>query len=150
MFLGALIVVLILLGFLLIRSDAKQAEKTVDLFYSLEQEAKFSSSWELLHSDMKQRFPVENYIQDRSHVFMNHFGVDTFTYSLSKPKKKESWQMTDDAEPVDVYQIIVTKNYEGKYGYFQFIQHTYVTKEDGEWRIMWDFKREEGVGELES
>lgn len=74
----------------LFSSSEKQAKEVAEEFYSYEQEGEFSSSWELFHSSMKKKFTKGHYIQDRAHVFMNHFGVDTFTYTLSKPEKLKS------------------------------------------------------------
>ena len=65
---------------------------------------------------MKQKFTKGHYIQDRAHVFMNHFGIDTFTYTLSKPKKLKSWKMSK--EIMDVYKFTVIQTFEGKYGNF--------------------------------
>ena len=122
-------------------SQANQAQKVVNEFYKLEQQGRFSSSWELLHPEIQSRFPKPSYIQDRAHVFMSHFGADTFKYSLNSPSKKRNWKMTNDAEPLDtVYNITVTKSYHGKYGKFYFKQEVYVAREEREWRILWDYK----------
>ncbi|TMW72341.1 hypothetical protein [Alteribacter natronophilus] len=125
--------------YLVLTSGSRQAERTVDTFYSLEQEGKFASSWELFHTDMQSRFTRESYIQDRSHVFINHFGVDTFEYELSSPKKVTHWQKHEEAVALDVYKVIATKKYRGKYGYFEFVQHVFVAQENGEWKVLWDF-----------
>ncbi|MBM7095799.1 hypothetical protein JSY36_08535 [Bacillus sp. H-16] len=135
----------VILLFTLIPSDARQAEKAVELFYTLEQEGKFASSWELLHSSMHNRFSRENYIQDRSHVFINHFGADSFRFILTKPKKVEDWKKHEEAEVMDVYHLTATKKYHGKYGYFEFVQYVYVTEEEGEWRILWDYNEDKGA-----
>ncbi|OLO38076.1 hypothetical protein BTR23_11815 [Alkalihalophilus pseudofirmus] len=122
-------------------SQANQATKVVNEFYKLEQQGRFSSSWELLHPEIQGRFPKPSYIQDRAHVFMSHFGADSFTYSLSSPNKKRKWKITNDAEPMDtIYNVTVTKSYRGKYGKFYFKQEVYVAKEEREWKIMWDYK----------
>ena len=56
----------------LFSSSDKQAQEIAEEFYSYyEQEGEFSSSWELFHSSMKQKFTKGHYIQDRAHVFMN-------------------------------------------------------------------------------
>ncbi|UTR11907.1 hypothetical protein MM300_06305 [Evansella sp. LMS18] len=121
-------------------SPAQQAKKAVDTFYSYEQDAKFSSSWEMLHTQMKEKFTRNAYMQDRAHVFMNHFGADSFHFSLSTPKRKSSWAMSEGSELLHkVYKVTVTKNYYGKYGRFQFVQDVYATKEDKEWKILWDY-----------
>ncbi|KHF39149.1 hypothetical protein [Halalkalibacter okhensis] len=135
----ALIIVL-LLFVVLIPSQSKQASKLVTEFYNAEQQADFASSWELLHPKMKERFSKSSYMQDRVHTFMNHFGADTYTYSTSKPSKIKHWTMTEESEPIEVYEVIVTKNYNGKYGRFQFVQYTYVSLDKEEPGILWDYK----------
>ncbi|WP_100374170.1 hypothetical protein [Bacillus sp. FJAT-45037] len=138
------IILLIALGFLVvilfIPAEARQVKIVVDEFYSLEQEARFSSSWDLFHTAMHSKFNRDRYISDRPHTFMNHFGVETFTFDLSKPKKINEWKMFEETEPIEAYEVIVTKTYRGTYGHFQFIQFVYVAKEEGHWRIMWDYK----------
>jgi hypothetical protein len=49
-------------------------------FYEYEQLEDYSRSWELFHSSMKERFPKGDYIQDCVHVFIGHFGADTFEF----------------------------------------------------------------------
>ncbi len=84
-------------------------------------------------------------MQDRAHVFMNHFEVKTFDYSLSRAKRIKKWQMTEEGEELDVYKITVTKDYGGKYGNFKMIKDVFATKEEGEWWILWDYKTGEEV-----
>ncbi|PYZ95891.1 hypothetical protein CR205_16055 [Alteribacter lacisalsi] len=136
------IAVVIFSCYLVFTAGARQAAKVVETFYTLEQEGKFSSSWELFHSSMHKRFTRETYIQDRSHVFINHFGVDTFTFDLTSPRKISHWQKHEEAVAMDAYKVIATKKYRGKYGYFEFVQHVYVAEEDGEWKVLWDFNEQ--------
>lgn len=76
-------------------SPSHQAKSAVKEFYTLEQEGNFSESWNLFHSSMKKKWTKGAYIQDRAHVFLNHFGVDTFTYPLKMLKKERAgrWKM---------------------------------------------------------
>lgn len=129
-----------LVVFFVIPSEARQVKKVVDDFYSLEQEAKFSSSWELFHSSMQSHFSRDRYISDRPHTFMNHFGVDTFEFEMSRPKKLKNWKLNEDSEKMEAYEVVVTKTYRGTYGHFQFIQYVYVANEEGDWRLLWDYK----------
>ncbi|WP_078555655.1 hypothetical protein [Bacillus alkalicellulosilyticus] len=136
-----IIVPLIFLIIFVMPSEANQAKKTAKDFYKYEQNWDFSKSWELLHSSVQAKFPRSSYIQDRSHVFMNHFGVDTFSFSLSNPKKYKEWKMDDDGEIYDlVYKIEVTKKYNSKYGYFEINKDVFVHKEESRWSILWDYK----------
>ncbi|MFA9558900.1 hypothetical protein ACERII_16440 [Evansella sp. AB-rgal1] len=137
---GIVILVVVIIFFLYL-SPSQQAKRAVDQFYRYEQEAKFSSSWEMFHPLMKERFSRSNYMQDRNHVFMNHFGVDTFEFSLSRAKRVNGWRMSEDSEAIPgVYRVTVTKYYGGKYGRFQFVQDTFASREEDGWKIMWDYR----------
>ncbi|MCM3567356.1 hypothetical protein [Neobacillus mesonae] len=122
-------------------SSGGQAEEAVNQFYLYEQEGDFSKSWELFHPAMKKKFNKGNYIQDRAHVFMNHFGVETFTYSLGEPEKLDSWKMSKTGPDLkNVYKVPVTQIYKGKYGHFDLQQDVFAVEEKGEWKILWDYK----------
>ncbi|SEH40313.1 hypothetical protein SAMN05192559_101157 [Halobacillus karajensis] len=119
-----------------------RAENVVERFYLHEQQGEFSDSWELLHSQMKEKFTKGHYIQDRAHVFMNHFGVDTFEFSIGNVSKLDQWTMEKGAKSLEgVYHTKVVQTYKGKYGHFQLHQDVYVTEEKGEWRILWDYNK---------
>ncbi|GAB6256304.1 hypothetical protein [Peribacillus sp. N1] len=48
-----------------------------------ESEAEFGKSWDLLSSKIKLRFPNRaDYVQNRSHVFLQHMNVKSFQYDL--------------------------------------------------------------------
>ncbi|MBY6052126.1 hypothetical protein [Cytobacillus firmus] len=127
---------------LLFSSSEKQATEIAEKFYSYEQDGEFSSSWELFHPSMKQKFTKGHYIQDRAHVFMNHFGVDTFTYTLGKPEKLKSWRMSkEDTAIKEVYKLTVIQTFKGKYGNFDIEQDIFVGKEKDDWTIMWDYNK---------
>lgn len=138
---ASLILLMIFLKFVF-SSAEQEAKNTVDAFYQYEQQGEFSSSWELFHSDMKKKFTKGHYIQDRAHVFMNHFGVETFTYSLGKPEKLKTWKMSNEESVMkSVYQMTVTQTFKGKYGNFDIEQKVFVVKEKGDWKIMWDYNQ---------
>lgn len=123
-------------------SSGGKAEDVVDEFYQYEAKGDFSKSWALFHSSMKEKFSKGNYIQDRAHVFMNHFGVETFTYTLGKPEKLGKWKMSKTGpDMLDVYKVPVTQTYKGKYGNFDLQQEVFVVKEKDEWRIIWDYNQ---------
>jgi hypothetical protein len=48
--------------------------------------------------------------------------------------------MTNEADPIEVYEVIVTKDYMGKYGHFSFNQYVYVSLNEDEPSILWDYK----------
>ncbi|WP_174614528.1 hypothetical protein [Virgibacillus ihumii] len=143
-----LVLAVILLGigvtiyFIADKSPEEIAVETVDMFYAFEQTGDFSDSWEMFHPLMKEKFAKGHYLQDRAHVFMNHFGVTTFSYSIGEATKIENWKMEDEAAPIDVvYKVTVSQVFKGKYGNFTLVQDVYAVQADGEWKVMWDYKK---------
>jgi hypothetical protein len=141
-----LLIVSTIATFLILRgtvfSPGKQAKEVVEEFYRYEQTGDFSKSWGLFHSTMKERFGKGDYIQDRAHVFMNHFGVETFTFELGKPEKLKKWSSTKGGPAMkNTYKIPVTQTYKSKYGNLQLNQEIFVTKEKEHWKIIWDYNR---------
>ncbi|WHZ02420.1 hypothetical protein QNH48_26335 [Neobacillus sp. YX16] len=143
---GMVLLVCILTVFMLIKgawfSPDKEAVAVVEEFYRFEQEGEFSSSWSLFHSTMKEKFSKGSYIQDRAHVFMNHFGVETFDFTVSEPEEIDQWKMSKTGPAMkNVYKILVTQTYKGKYGNFDLEQEVIIVKEKEEWKIVWDYNQ---------
>ncbi|WP_204412933.1 hypothetical protein [Bacillus tianshenii] len=140
---GVFLLIIIVLIFKLIFSIGNNtAEGTVHQFYEYEQEGDFGRSWELLHPVMQEKFGRSAYFQDKAHVFIGHFGAETFSYEVSDVKKLKDWRMEKEGEIFEtVYEYEVELNYRGKYGHFLYIQYVYVVKEEKEWRILWDYKK---------
>lgn len=117
----------------------------VDAFYAAEQQGDFGSSWELFHSDMHKRFSKESYIETRAHVFFNHFGVQTFQYSIGKPELVGDWRMEPNASQLQyVYAVGVRNRFKSPiFGNFEFEQICYVAQEDGKWSMLWDYRANE-------
>lgn len=137
----ALIAAIAITIFIMTR-PGQQASRTVEAFYEHEQLSNFSESWDLLHTQMRDKFSKGHYIQDRAHVFMNHFGVDTFEFEVGDVKKIEDWSMEKGSEPLgDVYFMTVVQTFKGKYGHFRLHQDVYVVEEKGEWKILWDYHK---------
>ncbi|MFB4163917.1 hypothetical protein ACE1TI_08745 [Alteribacillus sp. JSM 102045] len=114
----------------------------MELFYEYEQQGDFAQSWELFHTDMKDKFSKGHYIQDRAHVFMNHFDVTTFAYTVGETEEMENWQMDKDTSELnDVYKVNVIQTFKGKYGHFDISQDVYVSKENDEWKVLWDYNK---------
>ena len=123
-------------------SSTSEAKDVVDEFYGYEQEGDFANSWGLFHSLMKKKFSKGNYIQDRAHVFMNHFGVETFSYTIGELEELKDWKMSKTGPSLkNVYKVPVTQTYKGKYGNFDLEQEVFVTEEKGKWRILWDYNQ---------
>lgn len=124
------------------KSPEEIAVETVDMFYAFEQTGDFSDSWAMFHPLMKKKFTKGHYLQDRAHVFMNHFGVTTFSYSVGEATKIKKWKMEKGAEPIDVvYKVTVSQVFKGKYGNFTLVQDVFATQVDGEWKVLWNYKK---------
>lgn len=143
---GILVLAGIFAVFFIIRtvfiSSTSEAKDVVDEFYEYEQDGDFANSWALFHSSMKKKFSKGNYIQDRAHVFMNHFGVETFSYTIGELEELKEWKMSKTGPSLkNVYKVPVTQTYKGKYGNFDLEQEVFVTEEKGKWRILWDYNQ---------
>lgn len=137
---------ILLLAFLVIilrvflNVPSQQARAAVEKFYNYEQKGSFSDSWELFHPYMKQKFTKSAFIQDRAHVFIGHFGAETFTYEISKAEEFEKWKPDESQKTLNNgYKVIVTQSYNGKYGKFHFQQEVFVVKYKGVWTILWNY-----------
>lgn len=134
---SALLLILILIITLL---SLGAEEKVVKQFYKYEQEQEFWNSYELFHPQMKERFSRSRYIDQRAHIFVDHFDVDTYDLEVGNSKKIKEWQMSEDHEPLtNVYEIPVTKTYRSQFGEFSILQSVYAVKESGEWYVMWNY-----------
>ncbi|MFD1848706.1 hypothetical protein [Oceanobacillus bengalensis] len=124
----------------IIFSDKSQAERAVEKFYEYEQAGMFSESWEMFHPYMQEKFTKGDYIEDRPHVFFNHFGVSSFSFSIDDVDKVKDWFIEDVKEPIALaYEMTVYQRYKGKYGNMTIYQSVYATEVDGEWKILWDY-----------
>jgi len=137
------LIFILLLGRLFGGDEPAAARDAVDAFYSFEKDSNFAESWELFHPYMKAKFEKNHYIQDRNHVFMQHFGVTTFEYDIGSAKKVTDWtiSMQPDAPPIDVvYRVPVVQHFKSKFGTFNIDQDVFVANHDGEWLILWTYK----------
>lgn len=121
-------------------SPSYETKKVVKAFYTHEQSADFADSWELLHPLMKERWNKTQFMTDRLHVFVGHFGTETFQFTIGEGNKIKKWKMAKEAKPFDIaYKFNVIQTYKGKYGKFSFLQEVYVVKDKEEWKILWDY-----------
>ncbi|MUK90187.1 hypothetical protein GMD78_17585 [Ornithinibacillus sp. L9] len=126
----------------LFKSSKEQAKETVETFYAYEQNGAFSESWDMFHPLMKDKFSKEHYLQDRAHVFLNHFEVTTFDFYLEDIEKLTNWEMEEGTEIIsEVYKVPVAQVYKGKYGNFTIYQNVFTTEIDGEWTILWSYQK---------
>jgi hypothetical protein len=124
----------------ILEPDSSQALATVEKFYRYEQTGNFSDSWELFHPFMKQKFTKASFIQDRAHVFIGHFGAETFKFDISDPTEVKGWKAASGTKPYKkAYRFDVKQIYSGRYGKFNFIQEVYVVRYKEKWVIIWDY-----------
>jgi hypothetical protein len=137
---GFTIVGLLILFVTSVFSSQNQPESVVREFYEYEQQGDFGSAWELFHSSMKKRFTKNGYVTERSHIYMSHYGVTTFDFTVSDAEKIKNWKMTKDG-PIfkEVYKVQIQQTFLSKFGTFTIQQDVYVVKEKDEWKVAWAF-----------
>ncbi|RRN69939.1 hypothetical protein EI200_15730 [Peribacillus simplex] len=120
------------------------SKSVVEDFYEYESGAEFGKSWDLLSSEMKLRFPNRAaYVQNRSHVFLQHMDVETFQYDVGRVKKVKNWSLDKDGRVhKTAFKIPVTQVFNSRFGVITLEQDCYVVKEKGEWRLLWDYQFE--------
>lgn len=134
--------IIFILGRLLFSSPSSEAKSVVEQFYAFEQDANFSGSWNLFHPYMKGKFTKAAYIQDRSHVFIGHFGAETFSYEISEVEELNRWKAAKGEKPFkSAYKFEVIQKFTGKYGRFSFFQEVYVVEHKKEWVILWNYNQ---------
>lgn len=123
-------------------ADPSPPREVVRLFYQYEQRGDFGSSWELFHTQMKDRFKKDAYIQQRAQVFMSDFGTESFELEIGDPESMTSWKMSPQtAVLMDVYKIPVSMVYDSAFGHFIIQQDVFVAQENQEWRILWWYQK---------
>ncbi|WP_191560027.1 hypothetical protein [Metabacillus idriensis] len=116
-------------------------KKAVQSFYTSEQAGNFGGAWELFHPLMKERFEKNAYVTERSHIYMSHYGVTTFSFEILKEKKVRRWRMAKGAPVFNEARLIkVRQTFKSKFGNFEVMQDVYVVKEKGDWKIVWEYE----------
>lgn len=123
-------------------AEHSEPYEAVRNFWAHESLGDFGSSWELFHSQMKERFSKDSYIQRRAHVFMQDFGANTFEYEIGQEELLPTWRMSEEQPQLEnVYRIPVTLRYDNSYfGQFEIRQVCYVAKEAEQWTILWAYQ----------
>ncbi|WP_273851219.1 hypothetical protein [Guptibacillus spartinae] len=137
--------VLLLLGgsiaFWIWQQPKSRAAATVKEFYLYEQSGDFKKSWALFHSEIQNRFSDEQYSQLRSELITQDIGATSFTFDIGKVKTKKNWRSgVNSVIMKKVYAIKVTQHFQNQFGNFDIVQVVFVAKEDGEFRVLWDYK----------
>lgn len=151
---GFIAIILILLWLIgrtipyLFRADTPdEAAAVAEEFYKYEQTGDFGSSWELFHPLMKERFPKSTYVQNRAHIFMQHFGVETFELEMEKPEREFDVTVVDGVKPFsEAYRIRVTQKYSGTFGQFDIVQTCYLVEDGNEWTLLWYYPNQKNEG----
>ncbi|SEO14404.1 hypothetical protein SAMN05518847_10664 [Paenibacillus sp. OV219] len=145
--LGLVIVLVVWLGWrnfsgLFQSGDDEQAQAAVEQFYSFEQQGDYGSAWELFHPEMQQRFKKAEYIQNRAHIMMQDFGVNTFDVHIGSPSRVADWKMTEGAAPISVvYEFDVEELFHSQYGNFTIVQPCYAAYDSGKWKLLWSYEQ---------
>ncbi|WP_053216178.1 hypothetical protein [Guptibacillus hwajinpoensis] len=139
-----LCVLLLLAGtitFFILQQPKSKATATVKEFYLYEQSGDFKKSWQLFHTEMKNRFSDEQYSQLRSQLITQDIGSTSFTYKVGKVKTKKNWRSgVNGVIMKKVYVMKVTQNFHNQFGNFSLVQEVFVAKEDGEYKVVWDYQ----------
>lgn len=139
------IVVIILLGFLIwsisYLFNQSAPRDIVEEFYISEQEGDFGSAWDLFHPVMKERFTKNAFVTERSHIYMGHYGVSSFSFKVLDSKKMKKRKMAKEGpEFQNPHRITVEQTIKSKFGTFTIKQYIYVVKDKEEWKIIWEYK----------
>lgn len=140
LFLAAIAILLVSVIWFVQSFGKSEQEEVVAAFYKHEQEGDFGSSWNLFHSAMKERFSKNAYVTERSHIYMSHFGVQTFDYEAVNIQKKEDWENPGTKQKEAAYQAEVKLHFKSKFGTFSIVQTVFVVKEKDKWVILWDYE----------
>jgi hypothetical protein len=115
-------------------------KEVIEEFYKSERDGEFGQSWELFHSEMKKKFKKSSYIQTKNHVFMGHMEVDTFDVEIGDLREINKWKFSKDGPSFkEVKAADVDLTFESQFGLLTITQTCYVAKDDGEWRVLWDY-----------
>lgn len=127
--------------FFILQQPKSKATATVKEFYLYEQSGDFKKSWQLFHTEMKNRFSDEQYSQLRSQLITQDIGSTSFTYKVGKVKTKKNWRSGVNGVILKkVYVMKVTQNFHNQFGNFSLVQEVFVAKEDGEYKVVWDYQ----------
>lgn len=123
--------------------EVDSPEAVVKQFYTYEQSGDFGSSWEMFHPLMKERFAKQTYIQQRAHIFMQHFGAETFEFELGDPALVSDWKMSPEAPLMpQAFKVPVTLSYQSAFGDFSIQQDVFVVQEEDKYLLMWPYSRQ--------
>ncbi|QQZ09793.1 hypothetical protein [Heyndrickxia vini] len=138
-----IIILLCLLLYVIFSQSSKdRATSLVEDFYQYEKAGNFGGSWTLFHPLMKKKFSQEDYIQRRAHVFMQDFGVKTFSYTVGKAQHLKSWTFSKESPKFkNTYQVPITQTFKSEFGVFTIHQDVYVVEEKDKSYILWSYKK---------
>ncbi|MGM0855010.1 MAG: hypothetical protein ACQEWI_20785 [Bacillota bacterium] len=140
---GVIASILIVVALFMIVGESREPdtpEEVIKEFYQFEQSGDFGNAWELFHPEMQNKFPKSSYIQTKNHVFMGHMGVDEFDVEVGKIEKLEKFTFNEEGLTFkNVRKAEVDLFFDSQFGELTISQTCYVTLEEGEWKILWDY-----------
>jgi len=138
---GIFILIGLIFTTLFLRGNAETPMMLVERFYSFEQQGDFGSSWDLFHEEMKGKFSKNAYVTERSHIYMSHFGVTTYSFEIVAEENVKEWSMSKGGPTfTDVTKVTVELLFHSKFGVFMITQDVFVVEEGGKLKLLWEFK----------
>jgi len=61
-----------------------------------EQNGGFAYYWKSFHPLLKERWSKTQFITDRLHVFIGHFGTETFQFTIKLDNKIKYWKIAEE------------------------------------------------------
>ncbi|WP_377887604.1 hypothetical protein [Alkalihalobacillus sp. R86527] len=117
-----------------------RAVGAVKEFYRYEQKGEYTQSWKLFHSEMRNRFSDEQYSKLRAQFLTQDTFAKAYTFKVSKIKTKKNWKTPGSGQILTkVYVTTVTQTFNNDFGKFNIVQEVIVAKEDGKYRILWNY-----------
>lgn len=136
---GLLGLVAVLILWLAPTAGKMEAMRAAEQFLRYEQAGNFGSAWELFGDELKTKYTKDIYIQRKSHVFMQDFGVNTFKFQFSGATKLTNWRMSRDSLSHSVvYKVPASLHFNSVFGTFDIHQDLYAYYENQQWRILWE------------
>ncbi|WP_270180212.1 hypothetical protein [Alkalihalobacillus sp. CinArs1] len=139
-----IVIIILLLGgsvtIWILQQPRARAADAVREFYKYEQQGNYTQSWNLFHSEMKNRFSDEQYSKLRAQFLTQDTFSKSFTFKVSKMKAKKNWKTPGSGLVLKkVYVTTVTQTFNNDFGKFNIVQEVIIVKEDGKYRILWNY-----------
>jgi hypothetical protein len=122
-------------------NDEHHVKNAISEFYEFEQAGDYGSAWELFHSQMKEKYTKDQYIQLRARVYMEQLGAQSFQFELGDAEDIGTWSMSENSPALtEVYHVPVKQHLLSVFGELMLEQQVYAVNENGEWRLLWSYE----------